>query len=74
VPSDLATRAIRAQERSTGEHIPVIALTAHAMHGDREICVDAGMDDYLSKPIQSRDLFQALARWSDKHVNEVSNR
>ena len=68
-----ATRAIRARERNTGGHIPVIALTAHAMHGDREICVDAGMDDYLSKPIQTRNLCETLARWSDKHVHEVSN-
>ena len=68
-----ATRAIRARERNTGGHIPVIALTAHAMHGDREICVDAGMDDYLSKPIRTRDLCEALDRWSDQHVNEVSN-
>jgi signal transduction histidine kinase/CheY-like chemotaxis protein len=68
-----ATRAIRARERSEGGHVPVIALTAHALQGDREICLDAGMDDYLSKPIQTRDLCQTLARWCDKHVNEVSN-
>ena len=68
-----ATRAIRARERSKGGHVPVIALTAHALQGDREICLDAGMDDYLSKPIQTRDLCQTLARWSDKHLNEVSN-
>jgi signal transduction histidine kinase/DNA-binding response OmpR family regulator len=68
-----ATRAIRARERNTGGHIPVIALTAHAMQGDREICLDAGMDDYLSKPIQTRDLYETLARWSDKQLDEVSN-
>ena len=68
-----ATRAIRARERNTGGHIPVIALTAHAMHGDRQICMDAGMDDYVSKPIQTRELCETLARWSDRHVNEVSN-
>ena len=64
-----ATRAIRAREWNTGKHIPVIALTAHAMQGDRQICLDAGMDDYLTKPIQSRDLRETLARWSIPHVN-----
>jgi len=60
-----ATRAIRARERNTGGHIPVIARTAHAMKGDREVCLDAGMDDYLTKPIQSRDLRETLGRWTD---------
>jgi CheY-like chemotaxis protein len=43
------------------------------MQGDREICLDAGMDDYLSKPIQTPDLCQTLARSSDKRFNEVSD-
>ena len=47
-----ATRAIRAQEQQTGGHIPIVAMTAHAMKGDRERCLEAGMDDYISKPIQ----------------------
>jgi len=68
-----ATRAIRAREWNTGRHVPVIALTAHAMQGDRQICLDAGMDDYLSKPIQTRNLRDTLARWSNPHLNEVSN-
>jgi CheY-like chemotaxis protein len=68
-----ATRAIRARERNTGRRLPVIALTAHAMQGDRQTCLDAGMDDYLSKPIQTRELCEALARWSNRHhLNEVS--
>jgi two-component system sensor histidine kinase/response regulator len=56
-----ATRAIRTWEKSTGGHIPIIAMTAHAMKGDRERCLAAGMDGYTSKPIRSRDLEQAIA-------------
>ena len=56
-----ATAAIRARERGTGRHIPILALTAHAMKGDRERCLAAGMDGYVAKPIQSRELYQAIA-------------
>lgn len=55
-----ATSVIRVKERQTGEHIPIIAMTAHAMKGDRERCLEAGMDDYVSKPIRSRQLFETL--------------
>ena len=55
-----ATRAIRAQERDTGAHIPIIALTAHAMKDDREKCLMAGMDAYLSKPLKSEELYAAI--------------
>jgi len=55
-----ATDQIRQKEKLTGGHVPIIAMTAHAMKGDRERCLDAGMDHYLSKPIQVDDLFQAL--------------
>ncbi len=55
-----ATAAIRAQEREAGGHIPIIAMTAHAMTGDRERCLDAGMDAYVSKPIPSGRLFSII--------------
>ncbi len=55
-----ATAAIRARERGTGEHVPIVAMTAHAMQGDRERCLDAGMDAYVSKPIRADALFATL--------------
>ncbi|HKF24987.1 MAG TPA: response regulator, partial [Candidatus Acidoferrum sp.] len=56
-----ATRAIRNWEKKAKGHIPIIAMTAHAMKGDRERCLASGMDAYTSKPIRSRDLAQAIA-------------
>ncbi len=53
---------IRELEQGTGRHIPIIALTANAMQGDRERCLDAGMDDYISKPIRKEELFEAIGR------------
>ena len=56
-----ATAAIRARERETGQHIPIVAITAHAMKGDRERCLEAGMDAYVTKPIRAQQLFEAIA-------------
>src|SRR5262249_55045402 len=57
-----ATDAIRSKELGTTKHIPIIALTAHALKGDRERCIDAGMDDYVSKPIEPQLLFGVIER------------
>jgi CheY-like chemotaxis protein len=58
----VATAQIRQKEKTTQTHIPIIALTAHAMKGDRERYIEAGMDDYVSKPLNAKELFAALER------------
>jgi PAS domain S-box-containing protein len=59
-----ATRLIRERENRSGKHQIIIAMTANAMAGDRERCLQAGMDDYLSKPFKENDLRATLARWA----------
>jgi two-component system, sensor histidine kinase and response regulator len=59
-----ATARIRELERNTGRHLPIIAMTAHAMKGDRERLLRAGMDDYLAKPIQSAELMRILEKFT----------
>ncbi|NNM28995.1 MAG: response regulator, partial [Akkermansiaceae bacterium] len=61
-----ATSAIRSIEKSTGRHVPIIAMTANAMKGDREKCLDAGMDDYVAKPVRSAELFATLESYAPK--------
>jgi CheY-like chemotaxis protein len=57
-----ATVAIREKERENGKHLPIIAVTAHAMKGDKERCLDAGMDAYITKPIKVAELLAAIER------------
>jgi CheY-like chemotaxis protein len=71
------TAAVREKERSTGLHLPIIAMTAHAMAGDREKCLAAGMDGYVAKPVRLAELSDAIERLipeAVKQVNDVSGK
>jgi CheY-like chemotaxis protein len=69
-----ATARIRSREASdtSGRHTPVIAMTANAMMGDREKCIAAGMDDYITKPIEAEDLKRVLEQWSPPSPSQLS--
>lgn len=66
-----ATEAIRALEATSGERVPIIGLTAHALKGDREVCMKAGMDDYMSKPISPDALIAKVSEWLRKSGDAV---
>ncbi|MCB1738080.1 MAG: response regulator, partial [Gammaproteobacteria bacterium] len=67
-----ATRALRDREHGD-QHLPVIAMTANAMSGDRETCIAMGMDDYLSKPVKLQELHDMLARWLNREPGTSDN-
>ena len=62
--------AIRKEEQDKGEHLPVIAITANAMHGESQRCLNAGMDDYLSKPLEMEKLAEMLEKWMPQVVHQ----
>jgi PAS domain S-box-containing protein len=67
-----ATRLIRQREAGSGRHVPILAMTAYAMKGDREKCLAAGMDGYVTKPIRARELFEAITAVTGKSAGPVA--
>jgi CheY-like chemotaxis protein len=67
-----ATAEIRQRERGSGRHIPIVAMTAHAMVGDKERCLLAGMDQYVTKPVRKKDLFEAMEQALATSVEAVT--
>ena len=67
-----ATRAIRDREKATGERTPIIAMTAHVLKGDRERCLEAGMDGYISKPIRAEKLLQSIQTMAGKKLRATA--
>ena len=67
-----ASKAIRDGEQRTGRHVPIVALTAHAMGGDRERCLAAGMDDYMTKPYTQGELGNMIQRWVQRPGDEAA--
>jgi signal transduction histidine kinase/CheY-like chemotaxis protein len=68
-----ATRLIREMEAASGVHTPIVAMTAHAMAGDRERCLKAGMDDYISKPLRKEDILRVLASVSQPSSTSINS-
>jgi CheY-like chemotaxis protein len=67
-----ATAEIRQREGRTGRHLPIVAMTAHAMAGDRERCLEAGMDGYIAKPIHPGELMALITGISAQRIAVVS--
>jgi CheY-like chemotaxis protein len=68
-----ATRAIRLEEAANGSRTPIIGVTAHALKGDREKCIDAGMDDYLPKPVSPDKLGAKIGTWLSESAELVQS-
>ena len=69
-----AARAIRSLEEGTRDRVPIVAVTAHVLDGDRENCLASGMDDYLTKPISTDRLEDMLGRWMDMAAFSTARR